>query len=134
MKRFWSKVKKTENCWNWIGSNNGAGYGEIRIKGKKVYAHRWSYEDVKGKIPKGYQIDHLCKNPSCVKPEHLEAVTPKVNVNRGNTSKPHLIKEFCINGHSYAKYEYKRKDGKGRNCAECVRTASRNYQRRKRNK
>lgn len=134
METFWNKVKKTDTCWLWTGSNNGVGYGEIRIKGKKFYTHRLSYEWSKGKIPKGYQIDHLCRVPACCNPEHLEAVTPKVNVNRGNTAKPHFIKTHCVNGHEYAKFEYKRNDGKGRNCSECVRNASREYQRRKREK
>ena len=134
MKRFWEKVVRTEDCWNWIGSNNGVGYGEIRIDGKKVYAHRWAYEDAKGKIPDGHQIDHLCKNPSCVNPEHLEAVTAKVNVRRGNAvgPKPERKKDYCSNGHLYSENTYVRPDGRGRNCEECVRTRSREWQRKKR--
>ncbi len=134
MQTFWNKVKKTDTCWLWTGSNNGSGYGEIRIKNKKFYTHRLSYEWAKGKIPIGFQIDHLCKNRDCCNPDHLEAVAPKINVQRGNTSKPHFIKTHCINGHLYEKYEYKRTDGKGRNCSECVRNASREYQHRKRAK
>lgn len=134
MERFWNKVKKTETCWLWIGSENGRGYGEIRFGKKKVYAHRWSYENAKGPIPDGYQIDHLCRVPACIRPAHLEAVPPKINVQRGLAAqpKPHLMKEYCSNGHKYSENTYRRKDGKGRNCEECVRVRAREYQRRKR--
>jgi len=133
-KRFLDKVVKTNSCWFWIGSNNGVGYGEIRIKNKKFYAHRWSYTYYTGKeIPNGYQIDHLCRNSSCVNPDHLEAVTPRTNVLRGDASKerPERKKKYCINGHLYSKNEYIRLDGKGRNCEQCVRDRAREYMRRK---
>lgn len=131
MKTFWNKVEKTDSCWLWTGSNNGNGYGEIRIKGIKHYTHRLSYEWAKGKIPAGNWIDHLCRTHACCNPDHLEAVTPSTNCKRGNTGKAGR-KTHCINGHDYAIYEYKRKDGKGRNCSECVRNNARAYQRRKR--
>lgn len=82
--RFFSHVNKTDTCWLWTASGNGAGYGKIYIGDKKrVYAHRYSYKLHKGDIPKGYEVDHLCKVVSCVNPEHLEAVTPHLNSVRG---------------------------------------------------
>lgn len=134
-KRMQNKIKinKNNNCWEWVGSNNGVGYGEIRINNKKKYTHRIVYELLVGPIPENKQIDHLCRNRCCCNPEHLEPVTPKENVNRGITEKPHLIKEYCINGHLYSENTYDRPDGKGRNCVQCVRDRSREYQRRKRN-
>lgn len=117
MKRFWNKVKKTEDCWLWIGSNNGSGYGEIRIEGKKVYAHRWSYQNTYGPIPRGLVLDHLCRNPSCVRPTHLQPVTPKENTRRG-IGIGRKKKTECVMGHDL-KNAYIRKDGKGRNCREC---------------
>ena len=86
--RFFSYVNKTEKCWLWTGGNNGVGYGKVYMKGKLVYAHRYSYEIANGEIPRGYEIDHLCKVVSCVNPNHLEAVTPHLNSVRGRgTSK-----------------------------------------------
>jgi len=82
-KRFWSKVKKTDGCWLWAGNTNGAGYGRFALKGKKVYPHRYSYELSKGSIPENFVIDHLCRTPLCVNPEHLEAVTNRDNGVRG---------------------------------------------------
>lgn len=133
--RFWNKVTKGQFCWEWTGSNNGVGYGEIRIAGRKVYVHRYSFELHKGPIPSGTEIDHLCRNRACVNPDHLEAVFHKENVGRGLAAmkRPHMLKDFCNHGHAYTEQNsYIRPDGKGRNCVECVRKRSREYQRRKR--
>ena len=70
--RFWEKVEKTDYCWNWLGVKNDAGYGQIHISGQLVYAHRYSYELLRGPIPEGLEPDHLCRNHSCVRPDHLE--------------------------------------------------------------
>lgn len=43
-------------------------------------AHRFSYEAHKGPIPEGLEIDHVCRNRSCVNPEHLRAVTRRENM------------------------------------------------------
>lgn len=54
---------------------------------KLVPAHRHYFESFKGPIPKGYDIDHLCRNECCVNPEHLEAVTRSTNTRRGKSAK-----------------------------------------------
>lgn len=79
--RFWSRVVKGKEseCWTWTGSTNGVGYGEIRIAGVKVYAHRYSFELHSGTIPPGKSIDHICRVPGCVNPRHLQAVTHSEN-------------------------------------------------------
>jgi hypothetical protein len=89
--RFIEKVDKTENCWNWTASKKKKGYGQF----DETLAHRWSYEYYKGSIPDGLQIDHLCKNTSCVNPDHLEAVTLKENLRRQH-GEPKL---YCPSGH-----------------------------------
>ncbi|PMQ19299.1 HNH endonuclease [Glutamicibacter arilaitensis] len=77
--RFWSKVDKTNECWNWLGTEHSAGYGKFSIDGKYHYAHRVSYEKLVGEIPPGMEIDHICHNRKCVNPDHLRVTTPKQN-------------------------------------------------------
>lgn len=68
---FWSKVKKGEKCWKWVGYCSKRGYGQIGIDGKVVYTHRYSWTLHYGKIPEGFNVLHKCDNPSCVRPDHL---------------------------------------------------------------
>lgn len=95
--RFWEKVNKEpgKGCWIWMAdkSGNPTGYGRFKIKGKIKVAHRIAYELTKGPIPEGLQIDHLCRNKSCVRPAHLEAVTGKENCQRATG------KSVCLRGH-----------------------------------
>jgi hypothetical protein len=86
--RFWAKVDKTEGCWLWkaaiSGGRRGAkerGYGYFGITSKNIVrAHRWSYEQAYGPIPRGLVLDHLCRVARCVRPEHLRAVTQAENI------------------------------------------------------
>lgn len=89
--RFWSKVEKTDTCWNWI-STMRAKYGVFTLDKETFAAHRYSYQTAVGPIPEGMHIDHMCHNKACVNPDHLRACEPKQNVenrgvlNRNNTS------------------------------------------------
>jgi hypothetical protein len=80
--RFWPKVNKGETCWLWQGAV-ATGYGVFNAgSGKAVYAHRFAYEELVGPIPNGLTLDHLCRTPRCVNPEHLEPVTQAENSRR----------------------------------------------------
>lgn len=83
--RFWHYIKKTRTCWEWIGSDRGQwGHGRMYLSGgDRIGTHVYSYLLHGRTIPEGYHVDHLCRNPCCVRPDHLEAVPPAVNVQRG---------------------------------------------------
>lgn len=103
--RFWSKVMggSYEHCWLWLGGKDPAGYGLFYLRpGSYTKAHRWSYEDVRADIPKGLAIDHLCRNPGCVNPWHLEPVSHRENNLRGMApGAKALRRDRCIHGHLY---------------------------------
>ncbi len=145
---FLSKaVIKRNGCWLWIGAKsqgrlrNGKGeyYGRFNIGGKSTSSHRVSYEIFNGDIPFGLEIDHLCRNPLCVRPSHLEAVSHSENCKRG-TSYYHLQDKakmitHCPNGHPYSKENTYITPGiPTRHCKQCVRDRAREYQRKKRAK
>lgn len=77
------RYKENKNgCWIWTGAIHKSGYGQVKWNGKSTVAHRVIYEIVKGKIPTGMVIDHLCNVKMCVNPEHLEAVSYSKNTQR----------------------------------------------------
>lgn len=81
--RIWDKTVRQGECWLWAGARLDAGYGYLEVDGKRVLAHRVSYELTYGPIPPGLVIDHLCRMPQCINPAHLEAVTWAENIARG---------------------------------------------------
>lgn len=117
------KVDKTNECWLWTAYKDKDGYGKFGINNKTFMAHRFSYEYFIGKIPDGFQIDHLCRVRNCVNPDHLEPVTPKENTNRGNIAEYQKIKTHCPSGH-----EYSGKNNRGeRICHKCINEKSKTY-------
>ena len=111
VERFWPKVNQEgplwngTSCWVWeAGKIRGYGYFALTHR-KSVKAHRFAYELMVGPIPEGLCIDHLCRNHSCVNPEHLEAVTLSVNIRRGLLSEVNRERgrqvTHCPRGHKH---------------------------------
>lgn len=99
MTRFWNFVDKTETCWFWTGGTS-RGYGRFWLAGRTPQAHRVAFEDAHGPIPVRMVLDHLCRNRNCVRPDHLEVVTPGENVLRGvGLSAENKRKSSCKAGH-----------------------------------
>lgn len=136
--RFWSYVDKNGpipehcpelgNCWVWTG-HTSHGYGLIGVTtaghSKNVRAHRLSYEWENGPIPDGLVPDHLCRNRPCIRPSHLEAVTPYENIMRGvGVTAQKARQTHCTRGHEFTP-ENTRNINHGRECRTCRQIADR---------
>jgi hypothetical protein len=105
LERFEKKYIPEPNsgCWLWLGAAQTRGYGQMRIAGHIRSAPAISHELFKGVIPAGEEIDHLCRNPYCVNPDHLEAVTHKENVCRGRSPNAIIVRDRkCKQGHDFS--------------------------------
>lgn len=100
---FLSRITAVPNeCWQWNGTITYKGYGAFERRGKALVAHRVTYELFVGPIPDGCVLDHLCRTRSCVNPAHLEAVTNRENILRGESpSAKRARQEVCHNGHPF---------------------------------
>jgi|SRR3990167_10869581 len=144
--RFWAKVRVLPNgCWEWTGKKNRWGYGRYWKLGRERQAHRIAYETLVGIIPVGLEPDHLCHNGSgcaagrncphraCVNTVHIELVTRRENLLRGNTiPAANAKKTHCPQGHPYDEMNTLYDQGK-RKCKICTagtaRRASKRYYR-----
>jgi hypothetical protein len=117
---FWSKVVKGPYCWEWQGNTKPYGYGSFSIKNRTYRAHRIAYMLEHGSIPPGLVIDHTCRNTKCVRPDHLRAVTQRVNVMAGETI-PALeaAKTECIHGHPLSGDNLHIRPDGSRQCLTC---------------
>jgi len=76
--RFWARLEKSGECWNWMGSTSG-GYGQLSYRRRPVRTHRLAWELAYGPIPAGLSVCHHCDNPRCCRPDHLFLGTPGDN-------------------------------------------------------
>ena len=109
------------SCWIWTGAKHPDGYGRIgvgsRTDGSRRSrgAHVVAYELLVGPIPEGLHLDHLCRTPSCVRPDHLEPGTPAENLLRGQGwAARNARKTKCPAGHNYDG-----RVGDRRTCSQC---------------
>lgn len=111
-------------CWIWTAHLNEHGYATFSVrKGRTVKVHRWLFEQKKGPAT-GLDLDHLCRTPACVNPEHLEAVTHRENLRRGETFVARqLARTHCPRGHAYS--EHGRTYRGKRQCRTCQRDRER---------
>ena len=90
-------IPDENDCWPWEGTIDPAGYGRGSFGGVTAMAHRAVYLLIKGDIPQGFDLDHLCRNRRCVNPDHLEPVTHHENCRRGKQAQ----QTHCVNGHEF---------------------------------
>lgn len=114
------------DCWQWLLSINNYGYGHSVWHRTHIGSHRLSYFAHTGAIPIGMDIDHLCRNRACCNPKHLEPVTRKINLLRGETiPAANSKKAKCPAGHLYS--EFGRIYSGSRSCRECLRIKASEY-------
>ena len=120
------QIPDENGCLNWIGAKDRRQYGFFCLKGRTTdskqitrRAYRLAYEHFIGPIPAGLTIDHLCKNHSCVNPTHLEVVTQKINILRGESFAAKRARQtHCKHGHEFTPENTGHKRT-GRYCRQC---------------
>lgn len=114
-------------CWISNRAKQPNGYTKIGLCGQTLLTHRVAYEAYVGPIPDGQQIDHLCRQRACCNPDHLEPVTCRENLLRGDTlTAAEANATHCKRGHAYDLLNtYWRPDRPGvRSCRTCRTAAS----------
>jgi len=119
--RFEAKFAKSEGCWFWSAAHFQDGYGSFLLNGRNVNAHRVAYELYIGPIPEGKEIDHLCRNRGCVRPDHLEPVERRTNILRGiGFGATNALKTHCLKGHRFDLFNtYQAPGQSSRDCRRC---------------
>lgn len=116
---FWDKVQPTGFCWEWTGAKRRYGYGYLHIRTVQYLAHRVSYALLVEDRP-DLVLDHLCRNTSCVNPDHLEPVSSVENTMRNYSPwSVNARKEECPKGHDFDTHGYVYRGA--RNCRQCRR-------------
>lgn len=125
--RFWKRLDRTrdDGCWVWLGAKDTGGYGRLMVEGRLMGVHQWAYRHFVGPVPPGLVLDHLCRNRACANPAHLEPVTRRENVLRGETrAAQEAAQTHCVNGHPFSpENTYVQAVGAGvkRRCHLCAR-------------
>jgi HNH endonuclease len=125
--RFEERIAEDKNgCWIWQSKIGTNGRAIFKVNARTISVHRWAYEHYRGPIPDGLVLDHLCKTPLCVNPDHLEAVTVLENNRRART--------HCFRGHLFGdETTVLKKDGK-RICRICENERRARYRQRSQEK
>jgi hypothetical protein len=126
-------VEETTGCWRWTGASQPTGYGQMWNGKRPEQAHRISYRLYRGEIPCDCEIDHICRNRSCVNPEHLRAVPHRENMRVSDTVMGrNAAKMFCKRGHPFSGRNLIITTTGARQCRICINMHARNAKARRR--
>ena len=122
--RFWSKIVQADSgCWEYRNQPKAV-YPHFKWNGVGTTVARIAYMECVGPIPSGLTVDHLCKNPRCVNPRHLEVVTQTVNTLRGDgPCAKNLRKTHCKHDHEFSGKNLRFRNTGGRSCRACIRAS-----------
>lgn len=124
--RVLDKVDKSDDCWVYAGPLTPGGYGSHKYAGIYYSTHRVAYQALVGDIPKGLELDHLCRVRNCCNPDHLEAVTHAENVLRGESLFADRKRQtHCVHGHEFTEENTRVRPNGTRECWSCKRTQRR---------
>lgn len=129
--RFKTKVAFGEGCWEWQAAKDRPGYGRFWSGSRErgiIMAHRWIYMELTGEDIDGLDVDHLCRNPGCVRIDHLEPVTRGDNMRRGKVCNNAGV---CRSGRHEWIPENIMQDGSTKRCRPCRVEWDREYRRRR---
>ena len=138
VERIWARTIVSESgCWEWQLATDAKGYGQIKLGRVQTgtrgtyRVHVAAYRALFGDVGEGLELDHLCRNRRCWRPDHLEPVPHKVNVLRGESpAARHAVKSHCPQGHPYdAANTYIIPSSGRRVCRICKRESNRERER-----
>lgn len=132
---FWTRVDRTSDCWNWTSNLNMYGYGQMSCwrPRRPIAAHIVSVLLSGRAIPGDWEVDHICMNRRCVRPDHLRVVPPIVNLMENTRAVPakNRLKTHCKRGHLFDEANTRRflmpSGNMGRSCRTCMREAQRKW-------
>ena len=123
-----SRLDQVDGHWLYTRALSGNGYAHANLGGRAVLVHRAVYEHLVGPIPAGLHLDHLCRVRHCANPLHLEPVTCRENLMRGDTDAARkAASTSCINGHPFDERNTRRRPDGTRACRACGRASSAKY-------
>lgn len=124
-----TRTRQEGDCLIWTGPRGNQGYGVVRTTddgiARSTSAHRAAWILEKGPIPAGLVIDHLCRNRGCVRVAHLELVSQRENILRGDSAKTHCKHGHPLAGDNLRLYDNPKTGYVVRYCRECIRQRKR---------